>query len=270
MRDRAYVDPRPPPTGDGPRRLLRATLEFLTVEALQYTTINAPMTSPSALPVCGDRTASEQFDAFVNDAAFPCVGARSALNKDRLWHGQYGRFGDPAGVRALREDLRRFSATFPEPGPQPVSFVALFDQAIATEAAFERHLWTQLQLLADLDRGECGWDQSVSDDPASQNFSMSIAGRAYFVVGMHPQSSRLARRAPMPSLVFNFHNQFELLKATGKYGPMQSAIRKRDVALQGSVNPVLTRFGEASEARQYAGRDVPADWVCPFARSRHV
>ncbi|MNR56963.1 YqcI/YcgG family protein [compost metagenome] len=45
---------------------------------------------------------------------------------------------------------------------------------------------------------------------------------------------------------------------------MQDAIRTRDIALQGSINPVLARFGEASEARQYSGRAVEADWQCPF------
>ncbi len=94
---------------------------------------------------------------------------------------------------------------------------------------------------------------------------MSIAGRAFFVVGLHPAASRMARRSPHPSLVFNFHNQFQTLKATGKYAKMQDVIRSRDLALQGSVNPVLARFGEASEARQYSGRAVTADWVCPFS-----
>jgi FPC/CPF motif-containing protein YcgG len=50
---------------------------------------------------------------------------------------------------------------------------------------------------------------------------------------------------------FNFHNQFEQLRASGKYDRMQRVIRRRDVALQGDANPVLSRFGEASEARQY-------------------
>ena len=41
-------------------------------------------------------------------------------------------------------------------------------------------------------------------------------------------------------------------------------IRARDMAFQGSLNPVLKNFGESSEARQYSGRAVPDDWKCPF------
>ena len=45
---------------------------------------------------------------------------------------------------------------------------------------------------------------------------------------------------------------------------MQYTIRAREVALQGSINPMLSDFGEESEARQYSGRTVPDDWVPPF------
>lgn len=211
--------------------------------------------------------ARERFDAYIGDASFPCVGARSALNKQRMRYGHYAAFEDVDAARALRDDLRRFAEEFPDPGTQPVSFIATFDQAVGDELEFEQRLWAHLSLISQIDRGEFPWDPTVSDDPESDQFSMSVAGRAFFVVGLHPQSSRLARRAPMPCLVFNFHDQFEALKASGKYGTMQNAIRKRDLALQGSINPVLARFGEASEARQYAGREVGAEWKCPFHRS---
>jgi FPC/CPF motif-containing protein YcgG len=45
---------------------------------------------------------------------------------------------------------------------------------------------------------------------------------------------------------------------------MQQIIRHRDIALQGSTNPMLTDFGEQSEARQYSGRAVDDDWVPPL------
>ena len=35
--------------------------------------------------------------------------------------------------------------------------------------------------------------------------------------------------------------------------------------LQGSINPMLSDFGEATEARQYSGRAVEDDWRAPFA-----
>jgi len=229
------------------------------------------MTSPTRCPVSGQAADERHFDAFLQHPDFPCVGARSALHTGRLRHATYGSMGSVEAAQALCADLQAFSEEFPDPGNQPVSFVALFNDVIEDELSFERRLWEHLQVVHDLDRQTHAWDPSVSDNPSDDQFSMSIGGRAYFVVGMHPKASRLARRSPMPCLVFNFHNQFESLKQSGKYTSMQTAIRKRDLALQGSINPVLARFGESSEARQYAGREVPADWVCPFSRKKaHV
>ena len=45
---------------------------------------------------------------------------------------------------------------------------------------------------------------------------------------------------------------------------MQASNRARDGQLQGTVNPVLAAFGQASEARQYSGRKVDSRWRCPF------
>ena len=46
---------------------------------------------------------------------------------------------------------------------------------------------------------------------------------------------------------------------------MRSTIIARDIALAGDANPMLARHGTVSEARQYSGRAVEADWVCPFS-----
>ncbi len=218
--------------------------------------------------------ARERFLGHVADAGFPCVGARSAMNRDRMRFGLYGQLGSDAHAARLCSDLYRFQAEFGEPGMDPVTFVALFDDAAeavsADELAFEQALWQQLQHLHEVDRRHHDWDPSVSRDPAAETFSFSVGGRGMFVVGLHPHASRLARRAPAPTLVFNLHSQFEAMRATGRYESMQRVIRKRDVALQGSINPVLARFGEASEAIQYSGRAVAPEWRCPFhAQGKH-
>ena len=77
---------------------------------------------------------------------------------------------------------------------------------------------------------------------------------------------------PRPTLVFNLHDQFEQLRKEGRYERMRERILDRDAALAGSVNPMLARFGEESEARQYSGRQVGKDWDCPFQdpRASHV
>jgi FPC/CPF motif-containing protein YcgG len=214
-----------------------------------------------------DRSALiEDFCSFVAAPSFPCVGAKSALNRHRIDFEVCDRLGSSGCAEVLRDSLTRFSARHPDPGSDPVSFVAIFREQVAGEDDFHKRLWLQLQAIHDLDIEEHSWAPDVSADPESSDFSFSVASRAFFVVGLHPRSSRLARRAPRPTLVFNFHGQFEALRASGRYRKLQVAIRERDVSLQGNINPVLAQFGEASEALQYSGR---ANGGCPFqARSQ--
>ena len=195
-----------------------------------------------------------RFKAFVGGPTFPCVGAKSAMNRDRMVFGLYDRLTDGDDAAALCEQLADFSRRFPQPGVEPVSYVAMFRQPVANEDEFHRRLWQHLQAMHDIDATTHPWDAAVSADAADKQFSFSIASRAFFVVGLHPKSSRQARQAPFPCLVFNFHDQFEAMREGGRYAKLQDAIRARDVALQGEINPVLARFGESSEAHQYSGR----------------
>jgi FPC/CPF motif-containing protein YcgG len=194
------------------------------------------------------------------------VGARSAVNTGRAQFGSFGSLGseEPAQLHTLCDALADFSQAYATPDEAPATFMALFDADVIDEQDFEQRLWRHLQLLHGIDRNDFTWAPGVSSDPGSCDFSFSISGRAFFIVGLHPRASRISRRAPVPCLAFNFHDQFQLMRTSGKFEKMQRAIRSRDLALQGNANPVLKSFGEASEARQYSGRSVPADWKCPF------
>ncbi|MBA3674464.1 MAG: YqcI/YcgG family protein, partial [Chitinophagaceae bacterium] len=86
----------------------------------------------------------------------------------------------------------------------------------------------------------------------------------FYIIGLHTASSRQARQFKYPTLVFNPHAQFEQLKETAKYDMMKNAVRKRDIAFSGSVNPMLQDFGESSEAYQYSGRKYDESWQCPL------
>ncbi len=213
-----------------------------------------------------DIALASKFSDFVNARDFPCVGAKSALARGTLkivlahdirsgwndvaihdtllqWSDEYRR--DPTGLRSL-------AIVFEGP-------------AELTEAEFEGHMWHRIQSLADKDawRGQ-KYDPRVSPDPDNPHFSLSFGGEAFFVVGLHPHSSRPARRFDRPVMVFNLHHQFEQLRDQGRYERMREKIIARDVALAGTVNPMLKRHGEGSEAAQYSGRQVADDWQCPF------
>lgn len=148
------------------------------------------------------------------------------------------------------------------------SFAVIFEGPLGLdEEAFEQGLWDRIQSLANKDvwRGQ-RHDPRVSANPADPHFSLSFGGEAFFVVGLHPNASRPARRFQHPTLVFNLHDQFETLRKLNRYEKLRSAIIDRDIQLAGDANPMLARHGTASEARQYSGRAVDGDWKCPFHR----
>lgn len=211
-----------------------------------------------------------EFTDFVKAQDFPCVGAKAALGRGTLkvvscrsltsswddvrmhdiarqWAAEYKRF--PSLFRSL---------AFVFEGPDDLD-----------ELSFETALWERLQSMTDKDQ----WrgipaDSRVSSDPDDPHFSLSFGGEAFFVVGLHPNASRPARRFSRPAMVLNLHDQFDELRNSGRYEQLRQSILERDQAIAGTINPMLARHGENSEARQYSGRAVPADWACPFSGRR--
>ena len=144
---------------------------------------------------------------------------------------------------------------------------------VNNEEMFDAILWQRLQSLEILDAKSYGYDRRVDGDTSSSKFSFSIKEEAFYIIGLHPASSRHARRFIYPILVFNPHAQFEQLRTTTKYYMMKNAVRKRDIAFSGSVNPMLQDFGESSEVYQYSGRKYDETWQCPLkithAKTQH-
>lgn len=209
--------------------------------------------------------AHDQIRQQILGEGYPCVGARSAINRQGYRFGLYPELSSDSAVRTVCHDLYEFCHEFPLIDDQFITFIAMFrGPEMESEQHFEDLLWRQLQAMHDLDSGYFAWDKSIDSDPKSNDFSFSIGGRGMFVVGLHPKASRMARTVTYPTLVFNLHEQFERLRARGKFETMKQMIRARDMAFQGSINPVLNNFGDSSEARQYSGRAVPDGWQCPF------
>lgn len=211
-------------------------------------------------------TLAEDFRRFIQEPGFPCVGAKSALAKGTLdvllardirsnWDDRRIYDGIASVVEAYRSDRELFR-----------SFAVIFEGPVdLTEAEFETFLWARAESLTNKD----SWlgrshDRRVSEDPNDPHFSLSFGEEAFFIVGLHPHASRPARRFLHPVLVFNLHDQFEQLREQGHYERMREKIIQRDIALAGSINPMLARHGTISEARQYSGRNVQSEWTCPF------
>jgi FPC/CPF motif-containing protein YcgG len=207
----------------------------------------------------------DAIEEMVAHPEYPCLGARSVFRRSAVTVVVLDALDDtsPGGaLDQLAELLTRYVGDVDVDGDL-VSFVACFRGPVPeSEREFEALLWGALQHLHDRDAEP--WADGVAADPDNPHFAFSVAGTAFFVVGLHPAASRVARRAPVPTLVFNLHEQFERLRADGRYQRMRDTIRRRDTELQGSLNPMVSDHGETSEARQYAGRAVPPGWTPPF------
>lgn len=205
------------------------------------------------------------FDSFIRDKSYPCVAARAALA-----HGNVPCLV-AADMESAEEDERilgfihNFVSGFRKKKDVLQSAAVIFrGPENITEQSYERCFWQRLQALALLDAKHFSYDPRVSADPSHQNFSFSLAEEAFFIIGLHPASSRPSRRFGYPAIIFNPHAQFDRLREAGQYEKMKSVVRKRDTRYSGSVNPMLQDFGKASESLQYTGRQYDAQWTCPL------
>ncbi|HUQ65991.1 MAG TPA: guanitoxin biosynthesis heme-dependent pre-guanitoxin N-hydroxylase GntA [Flavitalea sp.] len=207
----------------------------------------------------------EEYHSFIANPHFPCVAAKAANAHKQIRCMVAGNMLCPADDELILRFIYSFiddyriakslyhSATIIFSGPETKN-----------EEFFDSMLWNRLQALSDLDALNYSYDNRVSADPASPLFSFSLKEEAFFVIGLHPSSSRLSRRFKYPTLVFNPHDQFELLRTQEHYEHMKHTVRNRDIKLSGSINPMLDDYGSSSETFQYSGRQYNSDWKCPL------
>jgi FPC/CPF motif-containing protein YcgG len=209
------------------------------------------------------------FEQSVRDPLFPCVGAKAALSKEQMtfvvardMKSAWDDLDIHAQVRSLVHLYHQNRTPF-----RSLAVIFEHDSGL-DELEFERYLWERLQSLSDKD----DWlgqkqDARVAHDPNHPEFSLSFGGEAFFIVGLHPLASRPARRFVRPTMIFNLHDQFELLREANQYEKLRASIMDRDLKMAGDINPMLSKHGEVSAARQYSGRAVEKGWKCPYLRA---
>lgn len=215
----------------------------------------------------GVQEINEEFREFILGRNHPCVMAQTVFTMDKVDFHVYEELGSRVTAAKILEDIKTYLSRYDFDSNDFLTFFAVFkEQNMLSEEEFERLLWKQLQFLHEVD--EQPWDPDVSADPAHKDFSFSINGKAFYIVGLHPGSSRKARQSPYPAIAFNLHWQFEKLRSMGTYDTVRDKIRERDIELQGSINPMMEDFGTKSEAKQYSGRKVGDEWKCPFLQGK--
>ena len=198
---------------------------------------------------------------------YPCVAAIQSVVRNDYMVGTYGQFGHGTHWQNLRADLLHYLELQRVTQSRYMSFWAVFsaaEQAPDGAIDFDANLWRELSLLSSEEERSVDWGKINSSDPNDPSFCLSLNGEKLFVVGLHPQSSRVARRFSRPAMVFNAFSQFEQFVKEGTYTALVNTIRQRDVKLQGSINPMVLAHGDVWESIQYSGHENPDSWKCPF------
>ncbi|MGB6151611.1 MAG: guanitoxin biosynthesis heme-dependent pre-guanitoxin N-hydroxylase GntA [Pricia sp.] len=212
-----------------------------------------------------------EFSEFVLQKGYPCVGAQAAVNGNTFAIGDFGFMENGATPRNLAYGLSEYLfAMSGDPGSF-LTYIAIFPESkFSGEKGFEKAMWNLLARLNAEDAKYFDWPQKYSSDPSKEDFSFSFGGEGFFIVGLHPASSRKARRFKYPAIAFNLQVQFDSLRQKGRFDVMRDSIREREMAFQDSVNPMLADFGKGAQAPQYSGRMVGAEWQCPFLAKNKI
>lgn len=172
---------------------------------------------------------------------------------------------DPESIAGIQLRLYEFIDRFRLQSKKLSSFIlTIHDEELMNFDRFETEFFNFLQGLRELDRKLYLHDPRVSSDPGDSNFSYSIKSEAFFIVALHPESPRLARRFKRPAIVFNPHIQFDNLRRKNVFQKIKNVIRSKDKKLQGTINPMLNDFGVRSEVFQYMGRIYAPDETIPL------
>ena len=206
-----------------------------------------------------------EYIGYVKNKNFPCVAAKASLDRNKICIMVAENIACPKDDLSVLKFIYDFIDEYRNSSNTFNSLSIIFKgPQICTEEMFDHFMWQRLQALSTLDAALYEYDKRVDANPNAANFSFSLKEEAFFIIGLHKSSSRAARQFSYPTLVFNPHAQFKMMKETAQYVKMQKIVRKRDLLYSGSVNPMLQDFGNASEVNQYSGRKYDQQWECPL------
>lgn len=207
----------------------------------------------------------KEFLQFIQNPEFPCMGAKAAAKKGLVSFVCLPDFNAVKTDVVILNKVYDFIKQWQKKKESLHTLAIIFENPTdLTEIEFEKNLWQHLQNLHNLDSQLYNWDSAISADINAPEFSFSLGNHGFFVLGLHPNSSRKARQFSHPTLVFNLHEQFEKIREEGVFARMRDKIREQDIKFSGSINPMVEDFGKSSEALQYSGRQVNKNHRCPF------
>ena len=193
---------------------------------------------------------------FATDHA--CIGARTlAQSGEGFYMAVYPDMKSVTAAVMFIQDLEQYYLHSDAHADSLIrTFAAIFiNHPIYSQEQFADEYWDFAQILHDVDCLSNPYDPTVSFDPYSADFELSLAGRAVFTTTLNPQSPRMFRNSSFPVWVMNQTAQFQQLRDEGRFEKWKDKIRKRDALYDpsGESNPILADHGSMSAKDQLAG-----------------
>ncbi|HXH73650.1 MAG TPA: guanitoxin biosynthesis heme-dependent pre-guanitoxin N-hydroxylase GntA [Bacteriovoracaceae bacterium] len=208
----------------------------------------------------------EELKNFIQNSAFPCIMAKAVAAQGLIHPVTINQLEGEDVIKHVLDGLYDFVEQYRLDEEKLSSFALVIDNdKYGSFEIFEKAFWKFLSDVNQEDKFDYSPDPRVSADPLDSNFSFSIKSEAFFILALHPESPRWARRFKYPAIIFNPHQQFERLRTKGVFSKVRDIIRFKDKLLQGDINPMLNDFGEISEVFQYSGKVHNLDGPVPLS-----
>ncbi len=149
----------------------------------------------------------------------PCRVASRSITRDEYCLGLYEHFGEGRNGKALESDLLWFADEVKRGRSPRLTMWAIFPNAeMWDDNDFDHALVRELTSVTTSSALQPSW---------ASGGTLRVGDTSFFVVGMHPQSTKDSRRFPWTALVFNVFDQVDWLEREGVYAWIREAPQSR-------------------------------------------
>jgi uncharacterized protein len=212
------------------------------------------------------RFAADQFCSWAGHPDFVCVGANAAFKTGNFRMAVTdAEIGSSDASIAIGIACELFLKDLSSLKPPYRPLVILFGASPGyTDQEYSAAFWSAIQRTTNADASMYPATSEVDVDPESPRFGFSFCERGWFANFSTPSSKLLGRRSPVPALILNLQENFELLRKVGLFNSVRQKNADRQMQLQGFTNPFVADLGSSVDQTAQV-TSVPR--CCPFHRT---
>ena len=151
-----------------------------------------------------ERTLLRQLSNFILEKDYPCERIKTVFSQGKVKLKSYRVLGSIEAAEEITTDLKTYISEFKREYNTLTAFIAVFiNQKIEDKDEFDRLLLQQLKFIKQCDQIHDA--PPVNPVPGTDNYCLSIVGKPFHIIGLHPKEERETHQAPYPCLAFIQH-----------------------------------------------------------------